>query len=202
MNEFFHETFGVSDELFNYLILPLLIFLARIADVSMNTVRIIFVLNGKKLISTLLGFFESLIWLLAIGQIFQQLDNWLSYLAYAAGFAMGIFTGMLIEEKLAVGKLVIRVISTKEFKELTRYMRKEHFRFTILDGETSSGDGQVLFTVIKRDRLPGFLEEMHRWHPNSFYTIESVKKASETGFSTDIPRRRGIGSWLTSIKRK
>ncbi len=87
------EFLSIDPEFFGYIILPLLIFLARIMDVSINTMRIIFMLNGKKFISTILGFFEALIWLIAISQIFQNLDSVITYLAYAGGFAAGISGG-------------------------------------------------------------------------------------------------------------
>lgn len=202
MEEFLHQNYGISPTTYSLVILPLLIFLARIVDVSINTVRIIFTLGGQKLTSTILGFFESLVWLLAIGQIFENMDSWISYLAYAGGYALGITTGMLIEERLALGKLVVRVISTSPFEELTFYMQGHGLRFTIVDGETSHGTGQILFTVVNRDQLDEFIKEVDEHHPNSFYTVEGVKKANETGYGTDIPRNRTIGSWLTSVKRK
>ena len=93
MEEFFVNTLGISSDVFSFVLLPLLIFCARILDVSINTVRIIYVLGGRKLTSTLLGFFESFIWLMAIRQIFEHLDNWMCYVAYPGGFAAGIFVG-------------------------------------------------------------------------------------------------------------
>ncbi|MBK5280411.1 MAG: hypothetical protein JJE09_16255, partial [Bacteroidia bacterium] len=103
MEHFFIETIGFSENVFAYLILPLLIFLARICDVSISTIRIIYMLGGRRYTSTILGFFEAFIWLMAIRQIFQHFDNWVSYIAYPAGFASGIFVGMLIEERIAYG---------------------------------------------------------------------------------------------------
>ena len=78
MEQFFYETFGVSENTLNYLIIPLLIFFARICDVTISTIRIIFVMSGKRNIAPILGFFEALIWLLAIGQIISHIDNALS----------------------------------------------------------------------------------------------------------------------------
>jgi len=89
------ETLDISPELLNLLIIPFLIFIARVFDVSINTLRIIFMLNGKKYSASFLGFFESMIWLLAISQIFQNLGSWQTYIAYAGGYACGIFVGML-----------------------------------------------------------------------------------------------------------
>ncbi|MFZ5970134.1 MAG: DUF5698 domain-containing protein [Bacteroidota bacterium] len=114
MEYFFVDKLGVTDGVFSFVILPFLIFFARICDVSINTVRIIYMLGGRRYTATLLGFFEAFIWLLVIREIFKHLDNWLCYVAYPAGFAMGIFVGMIIEERIAYGKVIVRIITRKE----------------------------------------------------------------------------------------
>ena len=81
---------------FTYFVLPFLIFIARICDVSIGTIRIVMVAKGQKIIAPILGFFEVLIWLLAISRIFENLDNWVCYFAYGAGFATGNYVGMFI----------------------------------------------------------------------------------------------------------
>jgi len=202
MESFFTEYLGINETIFSYVLLPILIFLARVSDVSINTVRIIFVMSGQKIISTLLGFFESLIWLVAIGQIFQHLNNWISYLAYPGGFAMGILVGMLIEERLALGKVVVRAITAENLDEILKYMKDNQLRYTVISGESSEGKENLLFSVVKRDQLNGLIDKFNAYIPQAFYTVESVKKASETGILTETPSRRGIGSWLGSIKRK
>ena len=126
MENFFTETLGISETVFSYLLLPLLIFFARIGDVSINTIRIIYVLGGRRWTATLLGFFESFIWLMAIRQIFEHLDNWICYVAYPAGFASGIFVGMIIEERIAYGKVIVRIITRKEINELIGYLNQKH----------------------------------------------------------------------------
>ena len=105
------ETSFFDSDLFSYVLMPLLIFLARICDVSIGTMRIIFVSKGKRNIAPILGFFEVLIWITAISKIMQNLDNYVNYIAYAAGFATGNFVGMIIEEKLAMGIQMIRVFA-------------------------------------------------------------------------------------------
>ena len=90
-------------EAFTFVLLPVLIFLARVLDVSFGTIRIIFISRGQKLLAPLIGFFEILIWLVAIGKVMQNLGNVYCHIAYAGGFAAGNFTGMWIEEKLAMG---------------------------------------------------------------------------------------------------
>jgi hypothetical protein len=114
MQHFFTETLGISDNIFGLVVLPIFIFIARIADVSINTIRIIYVLGGRRMTSTILGFIESLIWLLAIRQIFEHLDNWAAYIAYPAGFASGILVGMILEERIAYGKVIVRIITSTD----------------------------------------------------------------------------------------
>src|SRR5690625_6435110 len=87
--------------------LPLFIYLSRIMDVSLGTLRSMFVSKGMKAKATICGFFEVLIWVIVVAQIFQNLDNWLFYLAFAAGFATGTFVGIFIEEKMQVGTQIL-----------------------------------------------------------------------------------------------
>ncbi|MFD2035714.1 DUF2179 domain-containing protein [Belliella marina] len=184
------ESFGISTEIFNYLIMPLLIFFARVMDVSINTLRIMFMLNGKKKIAPILGFFEALIWLLAIGQIFQNINNPMSYLAYAGGFAMGTFVGMTIEEKLALGRVLVRVITPTPMPELIEYMKEKDFRFTSVGAEGRFGKVNLLFTVMKREALTEFVGKVKSFNDKAFYTIESVKRVSEDDLNVmeDRPR--------------
>jgi uncharacterized protein YebE (UPF0316 family) len=203
MEQFFMETLSIDSDLFRILILPLMIFFARILDVSLNTIRIIFVMGGRKGISTLLGFFESLIWLLAIGQIFQHIDNVYSYIAYPAGFAAGIYVGMRIEEHLAYGKVVVRLITQQPLKPIIEYLKDKEWRYSFVEAESARGREQLLFTVLLREDLPRLLEQFAKNYPNGFYTIESVKSASETGMLVEeAGLRRWPGTWLASVKRK
>lgn len=181
---------GLSKEVFNYVLMPLLIFSARVCDVSINTLRIMFMLNGKKKIAPVLGFFEAMIWLLAIGQIFQNIDNPMSYLAYAGGFAMGTYVGMSIEEKLALGKVLVRVITPTPMPELIEYMKTRDFRFTSVGAEGRFGKVNLLFTVMKREALPEFIQKVKSFNDKAFYTIESVKRVSEDELNVmeDRPR--------------
>src|SRR5690606_19393935 len=110
-----------------FIIGPLLIFLARLCDVSLGTVRIIFVSKGYKTFAACIGFFEVLIWILAISNVMQRLDNWVYYVAYAAGFATGNYVGMLLDEKMAIGYEMIRVITKAEANELVQVLRNEGY---------------------------------------------------------------------------
>ena len=170
---------GIPKEIFDYFIMPFVIFCARVTDVSINTLRIMFVMNGKKNIAPILGFFESLIWLLAIGQIFQNVNNPMSYVGYAGGFAMGTYVGMTIEEKLALGRVLVRVITPEPLPELIDYMKERNFRFTNVGGEGRYGKVNLLFTVMKREALKEYIEKIKSINDKAFYTIESVRRISE-----------------------
>jgi uncharacterized protein YebE (UPF0316 family) len=186
------QTLGISDALVDYVLMPLLIFFARVTDVSINTLRFMFMMNGKKNIVPILGFFEALIWLLAIGQIFQNIDNPLSYLAYAGGFAVGTYVGMTLDEKLAIGRVLVRVITPNSLPILLEFMKEKNYRFTSVDAEGRYGKVNLLFTVMKREQLPEFISRVKQMDEKAFYTIESVKRVSEDDFNImdDKPRFR------------
>lgn len=200
MENFFIDTFGTSEALFSYAILPILIFLARICDVSINTIRIIYVLGGRRFTATLLGFFESFIWLMAIRQIFEHLDNWICYVAYPAGFAAGIFVGMIIEERIAYGKVIVRIITRKEIKDLLAYLNSKRFRYTHVNADGPDGHENLVFTVLERDSLNDLLMRLKEILPTAFYTVEKVNRATEVGTIAEQSGRWNIVTWLRNIR--
>lgn len=200
MEQFFFENFGISPEVLNYVVLPLLIFFARIGDVSIATIRMIFVMSGRKVIAPILGFFESLIWLLAIGQIFNNIDNVWSYVAYAGGYATGTFVGMYIEEKLALGRVVVRIITKLPANDLINFLKEKDYRYSSLDAEGNSGRVNVIFTVIKREFLKELIPGIKITNPNAFYTIEGVKKVSDEDLVAN--NSSGIGLRWFTLRRK
>lgn len=201
MESFFTGTLGIPEHIFSYLLLPLLIFIARIFDVSINTIRIIYVLGGRRLTATLLGFFESFIWLMAIRQIFEHLDNWICYVAYPAGFASGIFVGMIIEERIAYGKVIVRIITRKDVTALIQFLNDREYRYTHVNAEGPDGHENLVFTVLERDLLEDLLIKLKEILPTAFYTVERVNRAGESRTVVQETTRWSIGSWLKSIKR-
>jgi len=156
-----------------------LIFLARICDVSIGTMRIIFVSKGKKYIAPILGFFEVLIWITAISKIMQNLDNYVNYIAYAAGFATGNFVGMLIEEKLAMGIQMIRVFTYQKGFELLQILNSSGFGATAVEGYGIQEKVQLIYTIVKRNDLVRVMDIINQFNPKAFYTIEDVKTVNE-----------------------
>ncbi|MDY6934010.1 MAG: DUF2179 domain-containing protein [Spirochaetota bacterium] len=169
----------ISFDIFSYVILPLLIFIARVCDVSIGTIRIIFVSKGNKVLSPLLGFFEILIWLCAIGQIMQNLNNFGCFIAYAGGFAAGNFVGIFIEERLAVGILLIRIITKRDASQLIEYLKADGYGVTVIDAEGACGKVNVIYTIIDRHNLEDVVGIIKSFNPKAFYSVEDVKFISE-----------------------
>ncbi|RLE07030.1 MAG: hypothetical protein DRJ06_06660, partial [Candidatus Aminicenantes bacterium] len=133
--------------MWTWLFLPLLIFLARVIDVTLQTLRIIFISRGLKYIAPFVGFFEILIWLLAIQQIMINLHNPLCMLAYAAGFAMGNFVGLSLEQKLSMGTVIVRLITTKDISPLKEILNSRKFGLTTISARGAKGPVQILYIV-------------------------------------------------------
>ena len=192
------ETVLVDTRLFSLVVLPLLIFLARIADVTIGTMRIIFVSRGFRLTAACAGFLEVFIWLLAIGQIMTNLANWINYFAYAGGFAVGNYIGITIEHRLALGFLVVRIITQRDGTALDANLRDANFVVTSVDAEGGRGPVKILFTVVKRRMLPQVLELIKTTNPMAYFTIEDLRSVSSPG---PVPLRKSRIFSIPGIKK-
>jgi uncharacterized protein YebE (UPF0316 family) len=185
------ETLFLTDSpIFTWVILPLLIFFARILDVSIGTLRLIFVSKGYKFYAPLLGFFEVVIWLLAIGQIMQHLDNFMCYFAYGLGFATGNYLGIILEEKMSLGTVLIRVVPKMDTTNLINHLREHNFGASLVDIEGMTGKLKMIFTIVKRKDLKEVMGIIHEYNPQAFVTIEDVKTAREGYFR--FSRKRNL----------
>ena len=170
--------------LFHWVILPVLIFLARVIDVTLGTLRIIFLARGNRLVAPLLGFFEVLIWITAISQIMQNLENVASFIAYAAGFAAGNYIGMTIEQRLAVGTLNVRTILSGPVDELIAALREAGYGVTEVEGLGASGAVHLIYTVIRRKDLSRVAEIIHAVRPKAFISVEELQTVQAGVFPT------------------
>ena len=188
----------ISPEIFAYVILPIMIFCARICDVTMGTIRVIFISKGIRYLAPVIGFFEVIIWLLAIGQVMNNLTNAVSYIAYGAGFATGTYIGRSIEEKISLGLTSVRIITKEDPMELMQYLRSHNYGVTSIDGEGATGRVKMVFTIIRRQDLAHVVSIIKEFHPNAFYSVEEVKSVAE-GVFPDKPSR-GVFSWIDSLR--
>lgn len=167
--------FSIDTPLFHWVIIPLIIIIARILDVSLGTIRIIMLGKGYRLVAALLGFVEVLIWIVVVGQILQNMDNMIYYLAYAAGFASGTYIGMVIENRLSIGKVVVRVITKLEAHGLIDFLLEKEYNMTVVDAEGRFGRVKIIFMVMERRDVDSLVENINKYNPNAFYTIEDVR---------------------------
>lgn len=185
---------------YEYIILPILIFLARIADQSVGTLRLILLARGMKFWVPFLGFFEVIIWLLAVGQIINDLTNWVAIIAYGAGFATGNIIGIMLDEKLSLGTVVVRIIPKYDTTNLIKNLSEQNFGVTVMDAEGVRGHVKIIMSIIKRKDLNFFIEIVNKHNPNAFYTIEDVKAVSE-GVFRNSARRKSIFSFNSRLSK-
>jgi uncharacterized protein YebE (UPF0316 family) len=192
------ESSFLNSDFFSYAIMPLLIFMARICDVSIGTMRIIFVSKGNRKIAPILGFFEVLIWIIAISKIMQNLDNYFNYVAYAAGFATGNFVGMIIEEKLAMGIQMIRIFTSENGMDLVKTLNSNGFGATTIEAHGAKEKVYLVFSIVHRNELEKVLDVINEFNPRAFFTIEDVKIVNEGIFN---PRKSNLFFPFANVKR-
>lgn len=186
---------------FSWVILPLLIFLSRLCDVTMATLRHIFISKGLKKVVPILGFFEVLVWLIAMRQVFSHLDNIACFIAWAAGFSAGTYLGMYIEERLAIGTQIIRVITNENIDALAQVLKDSHQGITIVDGHGAMGPVKLVFMIVKRADKERVLGIIHEHAPNAFFSIEDVK-GFEHGVFVEGGNSSAIGRLFSTRKGK
>lgn len=182
-----------------WVVLPLIIFCSRILDQSIGTLRLIFVSKGYKNIGPFLGFFEVIIWLLAVTQVLQHLTNPMSYIAYGAGFAMGNYIGMRIEEKISIGTVLIRIIPKEDSSEMINRLRQEGFGVTAAAAEGAMGPVQIVFTIIKRKSISNAIAIINQFNPHAFYTIEEIKAVKDGFFG--VQQKREVFNWRSFVRK-
>ncbi|MDR9417286.1 MAG: DUF2179 domain-containing protein [Gracilimonas sp.] len=162
-----------------YYVMPFLIFFSRIADVSLGTLRITMVSRGYKLQSAVLGFFEVLIWVIVVAQLLTNLDHWISYVAYAAGFSAGTFIGLYIEDMMKVGTVLVRIITLNRSEELKEALKEAGVAVTSVDAKGGYNDVKVIFTVMKRKKLNKVFHIVKEIDPEAFFSTEDVKYSNK-----------------------
>jgi uncharacterized protein YebE (UPF0316 family) len=159
-------------------VLALPIFLAELSVVTLGTLRIISVSKGRRFLAPLLGLFEISLWLYALGQIMQNLGNPACYVAFAAGFVVGNFLGILLEQKLALGTSVVRVITHREAAPLVEDLKSAGFGVTSIGARGATGPVQIVFTVVRRKELEDVRAIIRRFDRQAFYSVDDLQSAA------------------------
>jgi uncharacterized protein YebE (UPF0316 family) len=172
----------LQSEFFRWVLLPILIFLARTFDVTLATLRNVFISKGLRQVVPIVGFFEVLIWLISIRQIMQHLDNPMTYIGFASGFAMGTYVGLRIENRLALGIQVLRIITHSDPAPLVVALQGSNIGTTIIDGHGAKGPVKIIFTIVRRKDIDLVRQLIREHQPNAFYSIEDIRIASQGVF--------------------
>lgn len=178
----------------------LFVFLARVGDVSLGTLRVVMVTQGRRGRAALLGFFEVLIWVLAASRVITRLDRPLFAVAYAAGFACGNYLGLTLERWAAIGNQVVRVFS-RCGDALADELRRQGFRVTLFHGLGRDGPVHMLYAETERRRTKMLLRSSRQVDPQCFYVVDDVRLASSVS-EDEQPRRRRqrFSAWLWQRK--
>ena len=169
---------------YNWIVLPLIIFFSRLGDVSLGTLRHVFISKGYRKIVPVIGFFEVLIWIIVVAQIMKNLNNIACYLAWAGGFSAGTYVGLLIEERLALGLQVIRIITNQNCDNLIENLKQDNHGVTLVDAQGAFGPVKMVFTIIKRKNVRQVVELISQHNPTAFYSIEDIKDINQGVFTT------------------
>jgi uncharacterized protein YebE (UPF0316 family) len=175
-----------------WFVLPVLVFFARVTDVTLGTLRIIFISQGKRKLAPLLGFVEVFIWITIVSQIVSYAHNLLAYLAYAAGFAAGAFVGMFIEDKLALGTQVILAIIQENASQLVTHLHDAGYGVTCVDGEGANGSVKLIYTIYPRRNQEDVLSIIRQTHPHAFLSVQDVRSTQEGIFPIPLSAQNGL----------
>ena len=154
----------------------LLIFCLRLTDVSMGTVRMILIIQGRKTVASCIGFFEVAIFIVAVGKVVGNLGNIWNLIGYAGGFAVGTHIGITLEGWIALGFQIVRVITQRQNDVIIKKLRDARFALTVVPGEGREGPVYVLFSVVRRARVKEFLGIVDEYAPTAFVTVEETKR--------------------------
>jgi uncharacterized protein YebE (UPF0316 family) len=162
--------------------------------VTLSTIRIVFISRGLRRLAPFIGFIEILVWLVAIGQVMQHLDRPINYFAYAGGFAAGTWIGLLIESKLAIGLVAIRIIARDDATALLESLQEANFGVTSFAARGIKGRVRLLLTVVPRRDLDRVQQLVSDLNPGAFLSVEDVREANQGIFPDAKPRLAGLFS--------
>ena len=156
----------------------LIIFSLRLADQSLGTMRALLVAKNKPIYAALIGLVESAIWIVAISQVMNNIDDTVLIVAYAAGFAAGTILGSYIERIVGVGNIVVRVFSPANSPSVAEALRENGHGVTVINGEGKDGPVKIYWCVIPRRKLKSVLKMIEEINPKAYITTDMTSPTS------------------------
>lgn len=166
----------------------ILIFLARLIDVPLSTMRLIMVVKGQRLLGAIIGFFEIIVYTYVFGSVVNSLNDPLTIIFYALGFSAGNYLGSIIEEKIGLGSITALIIPNESYTLITSVLRGNNYGVTVLEGEGMKRSRQILLVVLERKNLKKF---------NSL-----LNEVDSDGFVTFLDNKSYFNGFVPKIKRK
>jgi len=193
MTEFF-LSLGFPAIYTKFLFVPLLIIIVRILDVSLSTIRLLLVMNGKRNIAPFVGAIEVFIWIAVVGQIIKGENSMISYISYGIGFGLGTYIGMKIEEKMAIGEVMVQTVTQTPADELISYFKKQDIRFSKTESETNEGKADIIFAIVKRKKLQELMTIIRAFNPAALLSVSNIRNAKNfsVGYEKKLHKNRRI----------
>lgn len=166
----------------------LLIFVAKCADVSLATIRTIFVVKGMKKMAFFIGIFEIIIYLTAMNYVLSDMGNPMKIMSYALGFATGNVVGITLESKLAIGLITAQIFTSKSVEEFATYLRENGFGVTVIEGRGKEGIKYIMQIVLDRKKLNKLEKTALDYDPSSFITVSETRTVRGGYFGRDVSR--------------
>ena len=177
---------------------PFLIFGLRIVDVSLDTMRVLNAVRGNRTVAASLGFFQALIWIVAVGNAIKHLNSWYHILGYAAGFATGTLVGITIERALAYGLSTVRIVSQHGGVEIAEALRDRGYGVTEIPGFGRDGGVEIVHSVVQRQHLGEVMRIVDRWDSKAFVTVEEPRVLRGGRFA----RRASMNLWMAEKMKR
>lgn len=152
-----------------------IIFVLRVIGVTLATIRVLIMMRGRKLTSASIGFFEVLVYVLAIGQVVSDLANVWNLIGYSLGFAVGTLVGMWLEEQLAMGFASVRIVSKYKGCALADAIRDAGYGATVEWGQGRSGTVGLVVATVRRKEVDAVCNLADQVDPSAFVTVEEMR---------------------------
>lgn len=167
----------------------LFIFFARICDMSLDTIRVLCIVKGRKLLGSILGFFQVLIWLVVIKKVLSEVDSVGYMIAYAAGFAAGNYIGSVLEELIALGKVSVQVITSKYENIFAERIREAGFGVSSVECMGKYGQKTLLIIEIERKHLKKLFRLLNELDAEAFVSVFDINKTKNGFFGIGSKKR-------------
>ena len=162
----------------------LFIFTLRMLDVGIGTVRIVLISRGRRAPAAALGFVEAMIWVIAVSRVLSGLEDPVRMVAFALGFAAGTYFGSMVEEWLALGQSLIRVVAPVQTDQVAPMLRQRGYGATVVNGDGLSGEVRVTFCIVPRKVVWSVTRLIHQANPEAYVSVEQTS-------TIDLAERHG-----------